>query len=229
MNGSYHGGARQEPHRISVYILGPNRLLREALQYMLKSRAEMEVAGSSEAAQASLQDLATLRPDVLLINGSTAEFDWARVVPEARQAAPGTRVVLFGMKDDTETFLRSIRAGVAGYVLGEASASDLVKAVRCAAIGEAVCPPRLCLALFKYVSRQASIPNPTLRARHGLTRREQQLLPLISQGMTNKEIAAQLVVSEQTIKNHVSRILRKMGTHNRLSAAQAAYVSGWGP
>jgi two-component system response regulator DegU len=226
MSNSDHAGKRSQARKISVYILAANRLLREALAHAFKIRADIEVAGSNEEPHVSLSTIAELRPDVLLIDGSSPELDWGRFIPGVRQALPESRVVLFGMPENLETFFASIRAGAVGYVLNEASTSDLVMAVRLAACGGALCPPRLCLALFNYVARQAFLPSATLQARHRLTRREQQLLPLISQGLTNKEIAARLILSEQTVKNHVNRILRKMGAHDRLSAAHAAAASG---
>jgi DNA-binding NarL/FixJ family response regulator len=213
--------------RISVYILAANRLLREALSHTFKTRADIEVVGSAEQPEAGLAALAAIRPNVLLVNGAMQGFDWPAFVPEALRVVPRAQVVIFGMQEDTEVFFRSIRAGVVGYLLSEASASDLVSAVRSAARGEAVCPPRLCRALFQYAARQASFPNPRLRAEHGLTRREQQILPLIAQGLTNKEIAAHFSLSEQTVKNHVHRILRKVGSEDRLSAVHALEVSVW--
>jgi DNA-binding NarL/FixJ family response regulator len=207
--------------KVSVYILAANRLLREALSHTFKNRPDMEVVGSSEQAGLGLDELAVIRPDVLLLNGAMHGLDWADFIPDARRTSPETRVVIFGMQEDTESFFRSIRAGVVGYLLNEASASELVSAVRSAVRGEAVCPPRLCLALFTYAARQVSVPNPRLRAMHGLTRREQQLLPLIAEGLTNKEIASQLGLSEQTVKNHIHRILHKVGSEDRLSAIHA--------
>jgi len=204
--------------KTSVYIFAANRLLREALSHTFKNRSDMEVVGSSEQPGFSLDDLAAIRPDVLLLNGAMHGFDWADFIPDARRTSPETRVVIFGMQEDTESFFRSIRAGVVGYLLNEASASELVSAVRSVVRGEAVCPPKLCLALFTYAARQVSVPNPRLRALHGLTRREQQLLPLIAEGLTNKEIASQLGLSEQTVKNHIHRILQKVGSEDRLSA-----------
>jgi two-component system response regulator DevR len=221
------GNGSQTARKACVFILSGNRLLREALQRILKIQVGMTIAGSSEDARAGLEQIAMLHPDVVLIDGSTLQFDWATVLAQAHEASPASRVVMFGMQADTDEFFRAIRAKVTGYVLSEGTASDLVTAVRCAARGEAMCPPRLCLALFNYVSRHSSVPDPELRARHGLTRREQQLLPMISQGLTNKEIAARLVLSEQTVKNHIGRILRKMGAPDRYSAAQAAQVVSW--
>ncbi|HVB99456.1 MAG TPA: response regulator transcription factor [Candidatus Dormibacteraeota bacterium] len=206
--------------KIGVYVLAVNRLLREALAHIFKSRLDIDVIGSSEQPQLGLQAIAAIHPQVVLLNGAMPGFNWAAFIPEARSRTPETRVVIFGMPDDPGIFFHSIRVGVVAYLLSDASATDLVTAVRAAAHGEAVCPPRLCLSLFNYVARQSPVPNPQLHARHGLTRREQQLLPLIAQGLTNKEIASHLSLSEQTVKNHIHRILRKVGVESRLSAAQ---------
>lgn len=206
--------------KIGVYVLAANRLLREALAHIFKSRMDIDVIGSSEQPKLGLQAIAGARPQVVLVNGGMPGFDWHTFIPEARSRFPESRIVIFGMPEDPGLFFQSIRAGVVGYLLSDASASDVVTAVRAAAHGEAVCPPRLCLSLFNYVARQGSFPSPQLHIQHGLTRREQQLLPLIARGLTNKEIALQLCLSEQTIKNHVHRILRKVGVESRLSAVQ---------
>lgn len=213
--------------KISVYILAANRLLREALGHTFRSRADIEVVGSAEQPQTGLEVLASIRPDVMLVNGAMQGFDWSGFIPEARRSVPGTQVVIFGMQEDPDSFFRSIRAGVVGYLLSEASASDLVSAVRAAAHGESICPPRLCRILFQHVARQATYPSPRLRAEHGLTRREQQILPLIAQGLTNKEIAVHFSLSEQTVKNHIHRILQKVGSDDRLSAVHALEESVW--
>lgn len=213
--------------KISIYVLAANRLLREALVHIFRNRADIEVVGSSEQPHQGLEAISSIRPDVILVNGAMPGFDWGSFIPDARQRMPEARFVLFGMMEDPELFFHAIRVGVVGYLLSEASATDLVAAVRAASRDEAVCPPRLCLTLFNFVARQPTIPNPQLHERHGLTRREQQLLPLMAQGLTNKEIATHLCLSEQTVKNHIHRILRKVGAENRLSAAQVLETSVW--
>ena len=213
--------------KISIYVLAANRLLREALVQIFRSRTDIEVVGSSEQRQQNLDAIASIHPEVILVNGAVPGFDWSAFISEARQRMPKSRFVIFGMPEDPETFFHAIRIGVVGYLQSEASAPDLVAAVRAAARDEAVCPPRLCLALFNFVVRQSAIPNLQLHERHGLTRREQQLLPLIAQGLTNKEIATHLCLSEQTVKNHIHRILRKVGAENRFSAAQVLETTVW--
>ena len=214
-------------NKINIYVLAANRLLREALVHIFRNRSDIDVVGSSEQPEQNLEAIALIRPNVILVNGSVPGFDWSVFISEARQRIPESRFVIFGMPEDPEAFFHAIRIGVVGYLQSEASATDLVAAVRSAARDEAVCPPRLCLALFNYVVRQSAIPNLQLHERHGLTRREQQLLPLIAQGLTNKEIATHLCLSEQTVKNHIHRILRKVGAENRFSAAQVLETTAW--
>ncbi|HLV95578.1 MAG TPA: response regulator transcription factor, partial [Candidatus Acidoferrales bacterium] len=126
------------------------------------------------------------------------------------------------MVEDEAIFLRAVRERVAGYLLQHASAMDVVAAVRAVHQGEAVCPPRLCLALFKHIASAGDgLPDSGARTPR-LTRRERQLVPLIGQGLTNKEIASRLNLSEKTVKNHVHRILQRMGAMNRLAAAEMA-------
>jgi two-component system response regulator DevR len=139
------------------------------------------------------------------------------------------KCVLVAMEDDPKCFLTAIRLGALGYVLQEASAVEVVTAIRAVAKGEAVCPSRYVRILFDYfVSRTTASPTSRTRAQTGLTRREQQLIPLIERGMTNKEIASQLNLSEQTVKNHIHRILRKVGVEDRLSVFEAFQAQAMG-
>ena len=131
------------------------------------------------------------------------------------------KVLMVGMDDNDQLFLRLVQAGVLGYVLKDASAVDVVTAIRTVAQDEAVCPPRFCRLLFNYVASQATeAPSLRVRLRLGLTRREQELVPLIARGMTNKEIACHLGLSEQTIKNHIHRMLQKVGANDRLTIVE---------
>ena len=110
----------------------------------------------------------------------------------------------------------------------EATAAEIVAAVRCVIGGGAVCPPELCQALFSYVaSQRPTLPSFEAQEELGLSRREQQLVKMVGQGLTNKEIAAQLNLSEQTVKNHVHRMLRKMGVRSRLQVVTTCRDHGF--
>jgi DNA-binding NarL/FixJ family response regulator len=149
------------------------------------------------------------------------------VVSELHRLNPGIRVVLVGMEFDEAVFLRVVQAGVIGYVLKDASALEVARTIRAVALGEAVCPPALSGALFEWVTRhKPAIPSLHLKSSLGLSRREQQLVGLIQQGLTNKEMASRLNLSEQTVKNHVHRMLRKLGAPDRLSIVEVCRNEG---
>jgi len=212
---------------VEVFILAENRLLREALARILNKKSDIRVVGASAFVSEVAQQIAVLAPDVLLSDSASVELSQLRLIAEIRTAIPGLKVVMIGMESDRESFLRLVRDGIVGYVLKDASAIEVAAAVRSVANGEAVCPPVLCLALFEEVAKPKSQPARFI-VRHGLglTRREQQLVHMISDGLTNKEIAGQLNLSEQTVKNHIHRMLRKLGASNRLSAVELCRLPG---
>jgi DNA-binding NarL/FixJ family response regulator len=210
---------RLVPAQVPVYLYCCNRLLGESIARTLTKVADFRVAVPVFAgAQTPSQPLP----------GSVVILDSLQVLERHQSAQQDSREIdpyyplLVSMGADSAQFLRAIRRGVRGYVLRDASARDLVAAVRAISAGEAVCPPGLTSALFDGVSSQSA-----RRSRNGqrLTRREEELIPLIGRGLTNKEIAAQLHLSEETIKSHVHRILRKVGVDDRRSAAEACQPS----
>ena len=124
---------------------------------------------------------------------------------------------MIGMEPQEADFLNAVREGVAGYVLREASAAEVSAALHTVAIGESVCPPCFMEKLFQHAAQHLALrQNLQGRNRSHLSRREQQLVALLCGGLTNKEIANQLYISEHTVKNHVHRILRKTGTADRV-------------
>lgn len=212
---------------LQVFILAENRLLREALARILNKKSDIRVVGASAFAPDIVQQIGAVAPQVLLCDSATVALSELRLVSEVRADMPGLRVVMVGMDAEPATFLRAVRDGVVGYVLKEASAMEVAACVRAVANGEAVCPPQLCMALFEQLANPAPQSRGFIfRQELGLTRREQQLVQMISHSLTNKEIAAQLNLSEQTVKNHVHRLLRKLGARDRLSAVERCRMPG---
>jgi len=210
---------------VRVFILAENRLLREALARILNKKSDLQVVGSSAFVSDIVQQIKDAGPDVLLSDSAAMALSDLRLVPEVHAVVPGLKVVMIGMETDQALFLRAVRDGVVGYVLKDASALEVASAVRSVAMGEAICPPRLCATLFEQVSKQTAQSELFLLRRNlGLTRREQQLVHMIGRGLTNKEIATQLSLSEQTVKNHVHRMLRKLGANDRLAAVELCRV-----
>jgi two-component system NarL family response regulator len=132
------------------------------------------------------------------------------------------------MGADEEQFIAAIRSGATGYLLQDASASDVVAAVRAVFRGEAVCPPQLCSSLFRFVAQMASdIPVQNAPPKPDLTLRQQQLVNLVAKGLTNKEIASHLNLSEFTVRNHIHRILKQVDAGSRSEAVETIRAYGY--
>jgi DNA-binding NarL/FixJ family response regulator len=214
--------------RIRVYLLAENRLLRDALTRILGNKNDMEVVGASGFSSHLMQEIAETLPHILVFDSMPFALSELGLLSELRKARPELRVLMIGMDLDRELFLRAVREGAVGYLLKDASAMEISTAVRSVANSEAVCPPELCRTLFDYVAQQARcLPSFRVKQQLGLTRREQQLVELIGRGLTNKEIAQELNVAEQTVKNHVHRMLRKLGANDRLAAVEMCRIQGW--
>ena len=204
-----------------VFLLAENRLLREALIRLLSKRGEVRVVGANAYSPAVHREIIASRPQIILMDSRGLESSRPSLISTLRSAIRTLRIVMVDMDPDEEIFLGAIRAGVVGYVLKNASALEVAAAIRAVAAGKAVCPPSLCMSLFRSVMREtASQPSVAWGSDLGLSRREQETVELLRQRLTNKEIALKLNLSEQTVKNHVHHVLRKLGAPNRFSIAE---------
>lgn len=214
--------------KVRVFIVSENRLVRESLSRVLSKRSDLDVFSSQGSDANAVEHAIRAGAEVLILDSPECLFVQKDCEKPQENAGLPIKVLLVCMEENETLFLRAIRAGVLGFIPKEASALDVAAAVRSLARGEAVCPARLCKFLFDFVASQAvELPNGCAKVRLGLTRREQQLIPMIGRGLTNKEIANQLNLSEQTIKNHVHRILHKMGVENRLGILGAIEPRGF--
>lgn len=208
--------------KLSVFVLSSNRLLRESIERMVRKKPDLDLRGAQSIQPDSNAEIINSGAEVMVVDSLQFILDpggW-------RAASQGDRrkimIVMVAMEDDKKHFLSAVKHGVVGYVLQEAPAIEVIAAIRAVARGEAICPPHFTRALFDCLASPSSgLPNTRVREQWGLTRREQQLVPLIGRGMTNKEIATELSLSEETIKSHVHRILRKVGVDDRLGVFEA--------
>ena len=207
-----------------VFLLAENRLLREALIRILAKKSDIRVVGAAPYSPRALEHVKGTCPTVVLLDSIGPVFSEGRFVASLHAAIPGVRVALIDMELDPGIFLRAVREGVVGYVLKDASAIEVADTIRAVSAGEAVCPPSLSMSLFNVVKgrlRPAAITR-------GLSRREEDLVVLLRERLTNKEIAARLNLSEQTVKNHVHHILRKIGAPDRLAIIERYEFEGLG-
>jgi DNA-binding NarL/FixJ family response regulator len=221
-------GERREAS-ICVYVAVQNRLLRETLVRLIVKSAGLQVAGASGCPETMAEKLGERRIDVLLADSVETLYGMERIA-ELDEGMGETRIVLFGMDEDPDCFLKAVRLGVSGYLVKDASSAEITAAVKKAAKGEAVCPPGLCKRLFEYVARD--YPGRGAReervngAKASLTCRQRQLMALVAEGLTNKEIAAKLHLSEFTVKNHIHRIMKQVEAESRHEAVDAIRAEG---
>ena len=213
-----------------VFVAAENRLLREALSRMLVKNGEIEVVGTDLAEPFRAEDLLKEETDILLMSSRGNRNEDLTAVRAVRIAAPKVQILLIGVTGEEAEFLQCVRAGVRGYLPRDASAEDVVEGVRALQSGKAICSGTLCASLFRYMEREAtSFPSASVHQQLGLTRREQQLIPLIAEGITNKEIANRFCLSEQTVKNHLYRMKHKIGAEDRLGIVQVCRTQGFMP
>jgi two-component system, NarL family, nitrate/nitrite response regulator NarL len=212
---------------IRVFLMMENRLLREALIRLFRKRSDLVVVDHDGPAETTTGQVLATPFDVLVIDSFQVMWPAAKIARETG-GRPGFKAILIGMEPDEELFIAAVRSGVMGYLLNDASASDLVAAVRAVYRGEAVCPPQLCSALFRFVAHVVDeVPVKRSTPRPDLTLRQQQLIALVAKGLTNKEIASQLNLSEFTVRNHIHRILKQVDSGSRSEAVETIRAHGF--
>lgn len=220
-------GASVQCELVRVFLLIENRLLREALVRLLRKRADFIVVGQSGQTDLVIQEMLQADCDVLVVGSFQSSWLAATFAHEGA-VQPRFKIVLIGMEADENQFLAMIRAGVVGYLLKDASAADVVNAVRAVFRGEAVCPPQLSSKLFQFVAQTPKEARKQgISSKPDLTLRQQQLVALVAKGMTNKEIASRLNLSEFTVRNHIHRILKQLDAETRSEAVDVVRAIGY--
>ncbi len=205
---------------IRIFIADDNRLLREGLASMLIEIEDITVVGMASSGNQALDQIKQLLPDVALVDIGMPDKDGLDVTQALYKDLPNVKVIILGMPDLTDEIMACIEAGAAGYVLKEASFEYLVESIRSVQQGESFCSPRMAASLFSRVAELAGerVSENSIK----LTPREVEIINKIAEGLSNKEIAKQLFIEVQTVKNHVHNILDKLQLQNRLAAVQYA-------
>jgi DNA-binding NarL/FixJ family response regulator len=225
---SKSGDVSKNVRKIRVRVDSGNRSWHEGLMRMLGNHAGLEMLGGAVSEIFRVDKILEDSPDVLLLTSCENLDNDISNIRKVRVAAPGVRIVMFGGAGAEREFLQYVRAGIRGYLLLGASVKDVWEVLESVHAGKASCPSSLCGLLFNYFEREAtSLPSGAVRQQLGLTRREQQLVPLIAQGLTNKEIANRFCLSEQTVKNHLYRMKHKVGADSRLGIVETCHTHGF--
>jgi DNA-binding NarL/FixJ family response regulator len=213
---------------IRVLIADDQQLLRAGFRVILNAEPGIEVVGEAGDGLAVLAAVGTTRPDVVLMDIRMPVLDGLSATERLMATPHPPRVVMLTTFDHTEYVVRALRAGAYGFLLKDAPSTRLVAAVRAAAQGDALIEPSITRRLVEQFAATPDTEPTELPERvRGLTDRELEVLRLIARGLSNAEIAADIVVAETTVKTHVARILTKLGVRDRVQAVVAAYECGF--
>jgi DNA-binding NarL/FixJ family response regulator len=216
------GPAMSRPTR--VLVVEDNRLLCEGIVAILDREPDFAVVAVAEDAPTALGRVSEAEPHVVLVDASLGDHDAHGVLEHIRRAAPETRVIVMDLLPVAEDVLEFIRRGASGFVLKEATVEDLVHAVRSVAEGREVLPSVVTGTLFSQIAEQGeSGASPHVSGAVRMTRREREIIDLIAEGLSNKEIAQRVHLSPHTVKSHVHNILEKLALHSRLQLAAHAH------
>ncbi|GGM59003.1 DNA-binding response regulator [Thermopolyspora flexuosa] len=217
---------------IRVLLVDDQPLLRTGFRLILEAEPDVTVVGEAGDGTAAVEQARALLPDVVLMDIRMPGVDGIeatrRIVRDAAGGAHTPRVLVLTTFDLDEYIIEALRAGASGFLLKDVPPDDLVQAIRVVAAGDAIVAPSVTRRLLdRFASRlPAAGPRPTPPRLERLTERELEVLRLIARGMSNAEIAAELVVSETTVKTHVGNVLTKLGLRDRVQAVVLAYETG---
>lgn len=213
----------QPPLAVSAVVIEDNRLLREGITAMLRGQEGFTVLGASGDVPQILREIPALRPSVVLLDFGLGDDDSLDICARVRTLVPDSRVVVMGISAPQEDVAAFIRAGAAGFIMKDATPDEFVSTIRVVAAGEQALPRSLTQSLFAQIMRGEIVSDRAVMEEGiRLTIRECQIVDLLGEGLSNKEIAAQLHVAVHTVKSHVHNILEKLSLHTRLEIAAYA-------
>ena len=211
---------------IRILLVDDQALFREGLHTLLSVHADLEVVGEANNGEEAVQKTAELNPDVVLMDLRMPILNGVAATRRITAQHPDVRVIVLTTFDDDEDIFEGLRAGAIGYLLKDVPSPKLVEAIRAAARGESFLQPSVAAKIVAEFTRMTTQTPPTQPLVEPLSGRELEILQLVGTGASNKEVAAQLFITEGTVKNHMSNILSKLGVRDRTQAALKARELG---
>ncbi|MER5641127.1 response regulator transcription factor [Kitasatospora sp. NPDC002227] len=204
---------------VKVFLLDDHEVVRRGVYDLLDAEPDLTVIGEAATVEQALARVPALRPDVAILDMRLPDGDGVTVCRELRSRMPDLACLILTSFDDEDALLDSVMAGAAGYVLKQISGTDLVSAVRTVASGQSMLDPGAATRLMARLRSDAAPAEPEFPS---LTAREREILALIGEGLTNRQIGERIFLAEKTVKNHISRLLAKLGVERRVQAAVIA-------
>jgi two-component system, NarL family, response regulator DegU len=215
--------------KIRLLLVEDNRLLLEGITSLIKKYDDIQMVAMLGKNEDILQRIRNFKPDILLLDLGLANQNSLQIVKTTKTNSPTTKIIVMDLIPIQSDVLEFVQAGVAGFILKDATIEDFLKTIRSVAQGTKVLPSLMAGSLFSQIVEHAvnvaRVPPSTLRKSVRMTKREQQVITLLADGMTNKEIAQKLNLSPYTIKSHVHNILEKLALHTRIQIANYAHTT----
>lgn len=208
---------------INVLVVDDHRVVRAGLVALLQQQPGLTVVGEAGNGEEAVAQALALEPDVVLMDMQMPVMNGVEATRQIKAAKPEIEVLVLTTYDDDALIWGGLQAGAKGYLLKDAPPEELLGAIRAVAAGQAVVPPDVAARLVQVISQGGPAPAA---ATEQLTERERETLQLMARGLTNKEIAAELGISENTVKTHISNLFHKLDAHDRTSAVTRALSLG---
>ena len=220
-------GANPEPAPISLVLIDDNRLLREGLAAMIHGQPGFKVLAAAADAAEALQKVREARPDVVLVDFGLEDHDSLNLTATVHAEIPAARLIVMGLLPLQEDVANYVRAGASGFIMKDASFEEFFATIRAVAGGAEVLPKALTTSLFTQIALNASRGSKArILESVRLTNRERQVIDLLGEGLSNKEIATRLHIAVHTVKSHVHNVLEKLALHSRLEVAAFSHARG---
>lgn len=211
---------------IKVLIADDQSLVRAGFRVLIDSAPDLEVVGEAADGREAVELTRSLHPDVVLMDVRMPEMDGLAATREIVHGSEGPRVIVLTTFDIDEYVFEALRAGASGFLLKDMEPTELLLAVRVVAAGDALLSPRVTRRLIEEFATRPDPHRTPPAALDVLTQREREVLALVARGLSNTEIAGELVISPATAKTHVSRVMMKLDAHDRAQLVVAAYEAG---
>jgi DNA-binding NarL/FixJ family response regulator len=209
-----------------LVLIDDNRLLREGIAALIRTQPGFRVLAASADVDEALREVRASNPDVVLVDFGLVDHDSLRLTATVRAEVPTARVIVMGLLPAHEDIAHYVRAGASGFIMKDASFEEFFSTIRAVASGVQVLPPALTQSLFTQIAERAvRAGKATVLDAVKLTNREQQVIALLGEGLSNKEIAKRLHIAVHTVKSHVHNVLEKLALHSRLEVVAFTHAA----